>query len=156
MFTLQGKLVFGSTLHLLIQLAMTGCFVLLLAFFSLSAGLMAVYEYGQFVDERLPAPIYLNEKLLLKVVLERVRGELGPDVQVQVTEMSRTQDAGVTLTLHSEGVLRASDPKDKTKTMLLEQKSWEVEADRWGHVRKMVEASPRSIQVKDAPAPDKA
>jgi hypothetical protein len=152
---LQGKLVFGGTMHLLLQLVMTGCFVLLFAFFSLSAGLMAVYEYGQFVDERLPDPIYLNEQLLLEVVLKVVREELGPDVEVQITEMNRLPDAGVTLTLHSEGELRASDPKDKTKTNLLEQKSWKVSANRWGRVNKMVEASPRSIQVKDAPAPDK-
>ena len=142
---LQGKLVYGSTLHLLLQLAMTGCFVFLFAFFSLSAGLMAVYEYGQFVDERLPDPIYLNEQLLLEVVLKVVREELGPGVKVQVTEMSRLPDAGVSVTLHHEGELRIGDTK------LLEQKGWKVGADRWGRVSKMVETSPRSIQVQDAP-----
>ena len=145
---LQGKLVYGGTLHLLLQLLMTGCFVLLLAFFSLSAGLMAVYEYGQFVDERLPDPIYLNEQLLLKVVLEMVRNKLGPDVEVQMTEMNRLPNAGVSMTLHHKGELNIDDTK------LLEQKSWKVEADRWGRVQKVVETSPRSIQVKDPPGKD--
>ena len=113
---------------------------------------MAVYEYGQFVDERLPDPIYLNEQLLLEVVLNVVREKLGPDVTVQITEMSRLPNAGVSVTLHHEGELRAADPKAKTKTNLLEQKGWKVEADRWGRVQKMVETSPRSIQVKDPPA----
>jgi hypothetical protein len=141
---LQGRLVFGSTAHLLFQLMMTGCFVLLFAFFALSAGLMAVYEYGQFVDERLPDPIYLNEQLLLDVVLDVVREELGPDVKVQTTEMQRLPDAGVSLTLHHKGELRVDG------TTLLEQKGWKVEADKWGRVQKMVETSPRSIEVKDS------
>ena len=142
---LQGKLVYGGTMHLLLKLLMTGCFVLLFAFFSLSAGLMAVYEYGQFVDERLPDPIYLNEQLLLDVVLDMVRKELGKSVEVQMTEMSRLPDAGVAITLHHKGDLNIGDTK------LLEQKGWKVEADRWGRVYKMVETSPRSIEVKDAP-----
>jgi hypothetical protein len=52
------------------------------------------------------------------------------------------------VTLHHKGQLRIGDTK------LLEQKSWKVEANRWGRVQKMVETSPRSIQVEDAPAKD--
>ena len=140
---MQGKLVYGGTLHLLLKLVMTGCLVLLFGFFSLSTGLMAVYEYGLFVDERLPDPIFLDEQLLLQVVLRVVRGELGPDVDVQITEMQRLPDAGVSVTLHQEGELRVDEIK------LMEQKGWKVVADRWGRVKQMVEAGPRLVQVKD-------
>ncbi len=125
---------------------MTGCLVLLFGFFSLSAGLMAVYEYGQFVDERLPDPIFMNEQLLLEVVLKVVREELGPDVNVQITEMQRLHNAGVSLSLHHAG-----DLDIKGDYALLEQKGWAVEADRWGRVSKMTEAGARSIQVKGLP-----
>jgi hypothetical protein len=146
---LQGKLVYGGTMHLLLQLVMTGCFVFLFGFFSLSSGLMAVYEYGQFVDERLPAPIYLNEQLLIEVVLKTVRKELGPEVKVQITEMRRLPDAGVSMTLHHVGELVTTG-----EYVLLEQKGWAVEADRWGRVNTMTETGSRSIQIKGLPKKD--
>ena len=66
----------------------------------------------------------------------------------QTVVMNRLPHAGVSMTLHHKGELNVNGTK------LLEQKSWKVEADRWGRVQKMVETSPRSIQVKDAPAKD--
>jgi hypothetical protein len=151
---LQGQLVYGGTGHLFLKLAMTGCLVFLFALFSVSTGLMAVYEYGQFVDERLPAPIYLNGELLLDVVLDVVRKELGPDVSVQITDMKRLPDAGVSVALRHEGKLRIADPKSEKKIRLLERKGWEVEAGRWGRVRKMTEKSSSFIQVQDSPSDD--
>jgi hypothetical protein len=145
-----GVFAYGSTMHLLFQLVMTGCLVLLLGFFSLSSGLMAVYEYGQFEDERLPAPIYRNEQLLLDVVLGVVRKELGPDVELKITEMKRLPNAGIAVTLHQTGELRHVEPRTGKTITLLERKGWSVEANRWGRVQKMTEASPSSIKIKDA------
>jgi len=139
----EGLLVYGSTAHITFKLLMTGCLILVFACFALASGLMAAFEYGVYVDERYPDPIYLNEKLLFDVVLVAVYEHLGPDVRIRVTNMKRLPDAGLSLTLHHEGELTMRD-----EVRLLEQKGWLVEAGPWGRLTKMAEQSPRSIQVK--------
>lgn len=137
---LQGRLVYGGTLHFLFQMLLTGAFVLLFALFSVSAGVMAVYEYIQFVEARLPAPIFMNEQLLLYVVLKVVREELDPDVEFRMAGMKRLEDAGISLFLHHLG-------EPNTAGTFLAPRGWRVEADRWGHVRKMFEQSLSPTEV---------
>ena len=140
----EGLLVYGSTAHITFKLLMTGCLIMVFACFALASGLMAAFEYGVYVDERCPDPIYLNEKLLFDVVLRSVHEHLGPDVRIHVTNMKRLPDAGISLSLHHEGELTVRD-----KVRLLEEKGWLVEASLWGRLIKMTEQSPRSIQVKE-------
>jgi len=152
----QGSgLEYGGSLHLFFKLVMTGCLVLLFAFFSLSSGLMAIYEYGQLVDKESLAPIYLNEEKLLTVVLNFVQGKLGPEVKLELAQMKRLPDAGISVTLQQEGELR-TEKSGNEEIRLLERKGWSVEANRWGRVRKMDESSPSKIQIKDAPKPSSA
>ena len=109
----------------------------------LACGLMAVYEFGVYADERTPDPIYLNEQKMLEVVMDAVKEQVGKDVALSFSEMRRTPSAGLTLQLHQEGELKPVG--DET---MLEEKGWLVEADSWARVRKVIEHGTRTIQVK--------
>jgi hypothetical protein len=132
----------GSTAHLMLGFVMTGCLVMVFAFFSLASGLMAVYEFGIYAEERTPDPIYLNEQLMLDVVLEGVREQLDEGVELSLSEMRRTPDAGITLVLHEQGELKTLGGE-----RLLEEREWQVEADLWARLRNVLEHGTRTIQV---------
>ena len=134
----QGLLVYGSTAHIAFMLVMTGCLALVFACFALAAGLMAVFDYGTYVDERYPAPIYLNERLLLDVVLSGVRNRLGGDAKFQITEMRRLPDAGLLMVFFCERELTTRDGVG-----LSQRRKWSVKADLWGRLRELVELRPR-------------
>ena len=138
----RGQIAPGSTGHLLFGFVMTGILVMVFSFFALASRFMAVYEFGLYAEERTPDPIYLNEQLMLKVVLQSVKTQLDDHVELALSQMRRTPDAGVSLQLHQEGELRTvGDEK------LLEEKGWLVEADKWARLRKMVEHGERTIQI---------
>jgi hypothetical protein len=132
----------GGTAYLILMFVMTGCLVLVFTCFALASGLMAVYEFGVYAEERTPDPIYLNEQLMLDVVLEAVQEQVGADVVLALSAMHRTPDAGITLQLHQRGTLRTVDDE-----CLLEEKGWLVVADLWARLRKVVEHGTRTIQV---------
>jgi hypothetical protein len=133
-----GLLVYGSTAHIAFMLVMTGCLALVFACFAPAAGLMAIFEYGTYVDERYPAPIYLRERLLLDVVLRAVGDQLGPDARVQIVEMRRLPNAGLLMVLYRERELTTRDGVG-----LSQRRKWSVEADLWGRLRKLIELRPR-------------
>jgi hypothetical protein len=139
---IEGLIEFGSPMHLLIKLAMTGLLIFIFVFFSLSAGTMAAYEYTKYVDAHYPDPIYLNEHRLQEVVLDTVKTELGPDVTLNIAGMERLEDAGIGLDLRHAGKLASAEG-----VHLLEEKSWRVEANRWGRVMKVQQQGARTIQL---------
>lgn len=138
----DGLLRNGSFGHLLLKLAMTGFLIFIFVFLSLSAGMMAAYLYGHYMEERQPNPIFLNEALLIKVVLDTVREQLGPDAKVTTSGLKRLEDAGIAMTLACEESLAAqgNDTIQKAKT-------WLVEADCWGRVKKIEEKGQRLLKV---------
>ena len=127
-----GALAYGSSGHILFKLVMTGCLIFIFVFLALAAGLMAAYLYGQYIDEHRPDPIFLNERLLVKVVLPSVREQLGVDTDPVVSGMHRRQDGGIGLDLHHRG-----DLITKGSILVREDQTWSVEADCWGRVRKV-------------------
>jgi hypothetical protein len=155
---------YGSTGHLVLKLVMTFCFVCVFAFFGLSASLMAALEYAKYLDEHRPDPIFMNERLLLNVVLAAVRhhleieGCLPPrretslrragsvmsavDDGLRMSEMDRFEHGGISLTVHIEGELIG-----RGDIMVREDRTWYVEADRWGHLTKIDEKQLRLTQV---------
>jgi hypothetical protein len=137
-----GVIAFGSVWHLLFKLLMTGFLVFIFVFFSLSASMMAAYEYGTYLDEHRPDPIYLNEQLLLEVVLAVVYENLDSNIQLKVADMKRLEDGGISLKLHYRG-----EPAERGGVILVEEKTWAVEADRWGRVRKILEQSELLIPI---------
>jgi hypothetical protein len=138
----RGQVVPGSTGHLILGFLMTGCLIMVFTFFSLASGLMAVYEFGVYAEERTPDPIYLNERLMLEVVLRAVQEQVGADVELSLSEMRRTPNAGLLLQLHEKSVLSTVGG-----VQMLEEKGWLIEADLWARLRKVVEHGERTIQV---------
>jgi hypothetical protein len=151
------------------------------SFFSLASGLMAVYEFRIYAESRTPDPIYLNERLMLSVVLDAVQEQIGnrtgvgipveqiyhptdgnngspagteesDKVQLFLREMKRTANAGMTLQLYEKGEIEVVEGKGK-KT-LLEEKGWLVEADLWARLRRVVEHGKRTVEVKVPPEKD--
>jgi hypothetical protein len=159
-----GQVPFDSFGHLLLKLVMTGSLVLLFATFALASGYMAVYEFGLYYEERTPDPIYLNERLMLDVVLTAVRRHIGnigrsvdrldelavaaddAKIELFLIKMERTVDAGMTLLLHQKGTIPAKF-KDKDEP-LLEEKRWLAESDLWARLTKMIEQGPRTVKVE--------
>jgi hypothetical protein len=166
----DGQIPLDSGGHLFLMFVMTACLILVFAFFSLATGFMAVYEFGIYAEERTPDPIYLNERLMLRVVLSAVQQQIGgeagipidqldqpidaPDdnkVELFLREMKRTSNAGMTLQLYEKGKLQVVGKDDQQKT-LLQEKGWWVEADLWARVRKVEERGDRTIKL---PKPEK-
>jgi hypothetical protein len=119
---LQGMVEYGGVWHQLLKLAMTGAFVFVFVFLALSASLMAAYKYSAYVDRAHPAPIFVNEQLLVWVVLNAVEKHLeaaGPiarsteraknqepadlDGGLSISGMSRLESGGIALTVHNVG-----------------------------------------------------
>ena len=155
---LQGMVAYGGVWHQLIKLAMTGVFIFAFVFLALSASLMAAYKYGGHVDRVHPAPIFMNEQLLVWVVLdavekhleaagpiargaERARGQEPADLEggLSISGMSRLDSGGVALTVHNIGKISARE-----NVSVREDRTWYVEADEWGHLSKVEE---KSLQV---------
>jgi hypothetical protein len=128
----SGTFAYGGFGHILLKLMMTGCLILIFVFLALAAGSMAAYLYGQYIDEHRPDPIFLNERLLVKVVLPSVREQLGVETDPVVSGMHRLQNGGIGLDLHHRGELVT-----KGSIIVREDQTWSVEADCWGRVRKV-------------------
>jgi hypothetical protein len=166
----DGIFVQGTTAYLLFKLAMTGCLIFVLVFLALSAGIMAAYEYGGYVAARRPDPIFLKEELLLRVVLGAVREHLeiddvgstvdnaressvaqrgtGPDERLSISQMKRRGNAGLALTLQNEG-----DLAERGDLVVREDRTWYVEADRWGQLTSVEEKGFRLAQLVEESLP---
>jgi hypothetical protein len=138
-----GQVPADSIGRLFIAFLMTGCLVMVFSFFALASGLMAVYEFGVYADEHTPDPIYLDEQLMLDVVLRAVKEQIGDEDPLFLSEMRRTSNAGLTLLLREKGSLETVGGES-----LLEEKNWLVEADLWARLRKVVEQGERTVKVE--------
>lgn len=138
----DGLLRYGSFGHLVLKLILTGFFIFAFTFLALSAGMMAVYVFGQKMESKYPAPLYLNEDKLIDVVLATVKKQLGPQAQVTVTSLKRLENAGISMNLACEEKLttQGNDLVQKART-------WVVEADCWGRVDKIEEKGLRLTKV---------
>ncbi|MBN1582653.1 MAG: hypothetical protein JXA89_18225 [Anaerolineae bacterium] len=138
----EGLLVYGSTAHMFLKLTMTGVVLFTFVFLGLSAGMMAAYLYGHYMESHLPNPLYMNEALLIKVVLGTVKQQMGEGALISMTGMDRLEDAGISLDLASEEKLttQGGDTVQKGKT-------WSVKADCWGRVNNIEEKGLRLIKV---------
>ncbi len=138
----DGLLRYGSFGHLVLKLAMTGFLIFIFVFLALSAAMMAVYLFGHRMEEEQPNPIFLNEALLIKIVLDTVRDQLGANAKVTTSGLKRLEDAGISMTLACDEALstQGSDIIQKSRT-------WVVEADCWGRVNKIEEKGQRLLRV---------
>lgn len=160
---LQGMVAYGGVWHQLIKLAMTGVFIFVFVFLALSASLMAAYKYAGYVDRAHPAPIFMNEQLLVWVVLdavekhleaagpiargmERARGQEPADLEggLSISGMSRLDSGGIALTVHNVGLIL---PRENVSVR--EDRTWYVEADEWGRLSKVEEKSLRVTKVAE-------
>jgi hypothetical protein len=141
----DGQIAPGTIAHLMLVFVMTGCLIMVFAFLSLATGYMAVYEFGLYYEERTPDPIYLSEQLMLDVILKTVKNQLGEDVEVSLSRMRRTPEAGMELQLHEQGELKTVEGQ-----ALLQEKGWLVVADLWARLRKMEEHGKRTIEIEVA------
>jgi len=139
---LQGMLTYGSTAHMLFKLAMTGCLIFTFVFMSLSASMMAAYLYGHYAEERRPAPIFLDEVRLIKVVENTVRDQINGNITLNKNGMKRLEDGGISLNFTHEQELKMQGKDIIQKTQI-----WLVEADCWGRVLKIEEKSKQLIKA---------
>lgn len=140
----EGLLVYGSTGHMFLKLVMTGVVLFTFIFLALAAGMMACYVYGHYIEHLLPNPIFLNEALLIKVVLNTVKLQMsgGAPVNINMTGMERLEGAGISLNLDSDEKLttQGGDVVQKSKT-------WLVKANCWGRVNHIEEKGLRLTKV---------
>jgi hypothetical protein len=148
-FKLEGMLEEGSMAHLMLKLAMTGCLVFMFVFLALSAGLMAAYEYGKSVDETAQPPIYVDTERLKDEVLEAVRTEL-KEGELEVSDIKRQERGGISLSVHHRG--EKYEPKGDD-VVIREDRTWEVEANSRGNLKKIEEKNLRVVQVEGATPP---
>jgi hypothetical protein len=139
---LEGLLVYGSTWHMLLKLAMTGVVLFTFVFLALSAGMMAAYVYGHYLESHLPNPLYMNEALLIKVVLDTVKQQMSGGAPVSMTGMDRLEDAGISLEL-----VRDEELTTQGGDIVQKGKTWAVKADCWGRVSSIEEKGLRLIKV---------
>jgi hypothetical protein len=140
-----GSLAYGGMPHMALKLFMTGCLILIFVFWTASAGLMAAYEYGKSIDDGSPqAPLYTDEARLKARVLGSACAELGfRESEVTVSQMRRTADGGVLMTLHHTGEL-----VDQGDTQFREIKTWEVEANYTGELIRVEQKETRQSKAE--------
>jgi hypothetical protein len=140
-----GKLNYGGFGHMIVKLFMTGSQVFMFVFLCLSAGIMAVYEYGKSIPVSGPnAPIYTDEDRLKDKVLEQASKELGfGHNSPTITDMKRSPSGGISLTLHHKGELI-----EQNDTQFREDKTWLVQADHRGQLIKVEEKAVRQSKVE--------
>jgi hypothetical protein len=116
--------------------------------------MMAAYLYSVYMIERLPDPIFLDEQLLLRVVLNAVRDHLDTNTDspqdlrdLPISGMKRLEDGGISVTVHYVGA-----PISRNGAKIREDKTWYVEADCWGRLNKVEEKSLRVSQIAEEKA----
>jgi hypothetical protein len=136
----QGMLTQGAFPHMVLKLVMTGFLTLGFILLTVSAGLMAAYQYGQKIDDDSPsAPLYTDEARLTDRVLSMARKELGfGSDEITVSDMRRRGDGGIALVLHHRGELVEEDD-----IQYREDKTWEVEANYTGELIRVQEKETR-------------
>lgn len=103
---------------------------------ALSSGVYALYAYGAWLLRTMPAPVFLAEARLLKLVEQAAQGHIQADPEwreataIRVIGSERTGQAGLRL------IVRAERPLDKVLEgyFLKAIQHWRVSGDRWGQV----------------------
>jgi hypothetical protein len=124
--------------------------------FTASLTLLAIHDYIDRLDQRVPPPIFVHTERLLRVAVETALKSVGvqagrrageasaesdPNRRYEVLEVARIpQDGGVHVSLCvyqqvslPEGIRVADGRKEK---------HWHIEADRWGRVRSVKPGPP--------------
>jgi len=140
-----GTLAYGETAHMVVKFVMTGCLIFVFVFLSLSAALMAAYEYGKSIELTSPElPIYTDEDRLKEQVLKAACEKLGIKVsEVTVSDMKRQPDGGVSLTLRHKG-----EVIDQGDLQFREDKTWEVCANWVAELVQVEEKAVRQSKVE--------
>ena len=141
---LSGKAAWGGFWHMLIKLAFTGFLALILILLSLSAGLMGIYDYGKGLRHSDQMPKFLDTGTLKQTVLGIARDELDISARATVTDMKRTPDGGIQLTLHDRGGI-STDKESQVKYR--EDTTWSIKADYEGKLIEVSKDPPRMIKI---------
>ncbi len=108
---------------------------------ALAAGLYSVYAYGRWSSHLFPAPVFLDEGRLLRLVERSAR----PRIQVKsgryayeavttrVVALARTGQAGLSLKIRAE----AATGEVFEGCFLKAVQHWRVVSDRWGRVKQL-------------------
>ncbi|MBN1641546.1 MAG: hypothetical protein JXA09_09945 [Anaerolineae bacterium] len=140
-----GTFAYGAFPHMVLKLVMTGLMVLGFVFLTVSAGLMAAYEYGSTIDDDSPtAPLYTDEARLKTRVLGTACAQLGfQESEVTISDMRRRGDGGMSLVLHHTGEL-----VEQGETQFREDKTWEIEANYTGELIRVEQKETRQSKVE--------
>jgi hypothetical protein len=138
--------------HGLVRVLLTIAFSLAFVNVTLSAMLMAIRDYAQRLDEKVPQPIFMDEDRLLGVIVRAAGKKLGDDTSLEVQEWRRMASGGVRalLAFSSELEERPVKTSEGVQTIMVEEEQqWEVVASAWGHLLSLEEkGSKRLTQVK--------
>jgi hypothetical protein len=139
-----GTLRFDSFEHMILKLFMTGCLIFILVLLSLSASLMAAYRYGKTIPtDGDDAPLYTREQALTEKVLAAVCQELGLEQDPAVSDMTRSSDGGIALTLKYRG-----EEIEQQNIRFREEKTIVARADHRGQLIKIEEKEVRQSKVE--------
>lgn len=114
---------------------------------TLAAMFMAGHDYGNWLNQEMPQPIYAQERRLWSVINvsieKQIRHATSSSVAVKtiITNLERDSDGGITVLLDAETDLKEADMK--------QLHSWTITADRWGRIIKVSrEGTPRYIAIE--------
>ncbi len=129
------------------QLFFAGSYVTMLALFTAGFTFLAIQDYLNQLEERVPQPIFANTEKLLQVVLDATIRTLnlldGREGQVsnthpervmdrtyEVMEVSRiSENGGIDVLLHEYKPFAGPGPQEREREM------WRIQADRWGRIQ---------------------
>ena len=129
------------------QLVFAGSYVVMLALFTAGFTFLAIQDYLNRLEERVPQPIFANTEKLLRVVLDaairtlnlldgaesqaqNTRPERGMDRTYEVIEASRVpENGGIDILLREYKPSTGPGPQEWV------QETWHIGADRWGRIQ---------------------
>jgi hypothetical protein len=82
---------------------------------TLSAMLMSIRSFAKRLDELVPQPIFLRDKLLREVIIKSAQEQLGGKKTLSLVEMSRTDEGGIKALVEDS----------------VQGRQWGLEADPW-------------------------
>jgi hypothetical protein len=108
---------------------------------ALAAGLYGVYAYGRWLSDTFPAPIFLDEGHLLRLVERSARPRIQVKseryeyeaVMTRVVALSRTDQAGLSLKIRAEVATEEVFEGHFLKAV----QHWQVVSDKWGYVKQL-------------------
>jgi hypothetical protein len=127
---------------------------------TLAAGLYSVYAYGRWLSDTFPAPVFMDETQLLRLVERAARPRIHVRsgryeyemVATRVVALSRTDQAGLSLKIRAEVATEEVFEGHPLKAV----QHWRVVSDQWGYVKQLgpegpLEYVPDGYRVYPAP-----